>query len=115
MLSLIPIHDENPTRRRAWVTIILIALNVVIFLLEPASRSLNGEPSSAADVCHQEAFFRRYAAIPRELTTNRQLPLTVADVPPRVEGNQLACTLSRPSYDKVPALSVLYAMFLHGS
>ena len=115
MLSLIPIHDENPTRRRAWVTIILIALNVVVFLLEPASRSLNGEPSSAADVCHQEAFFRRYAAIPRELTTNRQLPLTVADAPPRVEGNQIACPLSRPSYDKVPALSVLYAMFLHGS
>jgi membrane associated rhomboid family serine protease len=115
MLSLIPIHDDNPTGRRAWFTIILIALNVVVFVFEPASRSLNGEPSSAADVCHQESFFRRYAAIPRELTTNRQLPLTVADAPPKVEGNQLACRLARPSYDKVPALSVLYAMFLHGS
>jgi membrane associated rhomboid family serine protease len=115
MLSLIPIHDENPTRRRAWVTIILIAINVVVFVLSPASRSLNGEPSSAADICHQEAFFRRYAAIPRELTTNRQLPLTVSDAPPRIQGNQIACPVGRPTFDKVPALSALYAMFLHGS
>jgi membrane associated rhomboid family serine protease len=115
MLSLIPIHDENPTRRRAWITIILIAINVVVFVLEPASRSLSGEPSNAADVCHQEAFFRRWAAIPRELTTNRQLPLTVSDAPPRVQGNQIACPVGRPTFDKIPALSVLYAMFLHGS
>src|SRR6266545_4908058 len=115
MLNLIPIHDENPTFRTAWVTITLIAVNLVVFLLEPVALSISGNPSSAADACHQEAFFRRYAAIPKELTSNRQLPLTVTDAQPRVEGNQVACPLGRPSYDKVPVLSVLYAMFLHGS
>jgi membrane associated rhomboid family serine protease len=116
MLNLIPIHDENPTWRTAWVTITLIALNLVVFLLEPVAFSFSGNPASAADACHQEAFFRRYAAIPRELTTNRQLPRTITETrPPRVEGNQVACPVGRPTYDKLPALSVLYAMFLHGS
>src|SRR6266487_740593 len=115
MLNLIPIHDENPTYRTAWVTIGLIAINLVVFLLEPVALSISGNPSSAADVCHQEAFFRRWSAIPKELTTNRQLPLTVADAPGRVQGNQVACPVTRPRFDKIPALSVLYAMFLHGS
>jgi membrane associated rhomboid family serine protease len=115
MLNLIPIHDDNPTYRTAWVTIGLIAINLVVFLLEPVALSISGNPSSAADVCHQEAFFRRWAAIPKELTSNRQLPLTVSDAPPRVQGNQVACPVARPRYDKIPALSALYSMFLHGS
>ena len=115
MLNLIPIHDENPTYRTAWVTIVLIAINLVVFLLEPVALSISGNPSSAADVCHQEAFFRRWAAIPKELTSNRQLPLTITNGPPRVQGNTVACPLGRPNFDKIPALSVLYAMFLHGS
>jgi rhomboid family protein len=115
MLNLIPIHDENPTSRRAWVTITLIAINLIVFLREPVALSISGNPTSAANLCHQEAFFRRYAAIPKELTSNRQLPLTVRDAPARVQGNQVACPVGRPNYDKIPALSVLYAMFLHGS
>jgi membrane associated rhomboid family serine protease len=115
MLNLIPIHDQNPTWRTAWVTLALIAINVVAFLLTPVAMSLSGNPSSAADACRQEAFFRRYAAIPRELTRNQQLPVTVDDTPSRVAGNQVQCRLTRPTFDKVPALSVLYAMFLHGS
>src|SRR6266508_3525466 len=115
MLNLIPIHDENPTFRTAWVTIALIAINLVVFLVEPVALSISGNPSSAADACRQEAFFRRYAAIPKELTSNRQLPLTITSGQPRVEGNQVACPVGRPTFDKLPALSVLYAMFLHGS
>jgi len=116
MLNLIPIHDENPTLRRAWVTITLIAINLVVFLLEPVAMSFSGNPTTAQAACHQEAFFRRWAAIPRELTTNRQLPITIEDNrPPRVQGNQVACPVGRPNFDKIPALSVLYAMFLHGS
>ena len=115
MLNLIPIHDQNPTWRTAWVTIALIAINVVVFLLEPVALSLSGDPSSPADACHQQAFFYRYAAIPKELTSNQQLPVTVADAPPRAAGNELQCRVTRPRYDKLPFLSVLYAMFLHGS
>jgi membrane associated rhomboid family serine protease len=116
MLNLIPIHDQNPTWRTAWVTLVLIAVNVAVFLLEPVAMSLSGNPGSPAELCRQEAFFFRYAAIPRELTHNEQLPATVSDdAPPRVAGNQVECSLTRPQYDKVPFLSVLYAMFLHGS
>src|SRR6266508_3775953 len=49
MLNLIPIHDENPTFRTAWVTIALIAINLVVFLVEPVALSISGNPSSAAD------------------------------------------------------------------
>jgi membrane associated rhomboid family serine protease len=115
MISLIPIYDQNPTRRTAWVTIGLIAVNLVVFLLEPVALSFSGNPSSPADACRQESFFLRYAAIPRELTSNQQLPETVSNAPPRVAGNQFQCRVVRPSYDKIPFLSVLYSMFLHGS
>ncbi|HZC99870.1 MAG TPA: rhomboid family intramembrane serine protease [Actinomycetes bacterium] len=115
MLNLIPIHDQNPTWRTAWVTLVLIGVNVVVFLLEPVALSPSGDPGSPAELCRQEAFFFRYAAIPRELTHNEQLPQTVSDAPPRVVGNQVQCRLTRPQYQKVPILSVLYAMFLHGS
>src|SRR6266545_2385398 len=98
MLNLIPIHDENPTFRTAWVTIALIAINLVVFLVEPVALSISGNPSSAADACRQEAFFRRYAAIPKELTSNRQLPLTITSGQPRVEGNQVACPVGRVRY-----------------
>jgi membrane associated rhomboid family serine protease len=33
-LILIPIRDENPTRRRAWVTGSLVAANLTVFLLQ---------------------------------------------------------------------------------
>jgi membrane associated rhomboid family serine protease len=116
MLNLIPIHDQNPTWRTAWVTLVLIAVNVAVFLIEPvAPLSLSGNPNSPAELCDQEAFFFRYAAIPRELTRNEQLPATISATPARVTGDQVQCQVTRPRYDKVPALSVLYAMFLHGS
>ncbi|HZD67450.1 MAG TPA: rhomboid family intramembrane serine protease, partial [Actinomycetes bacterium] len=116
MLNLIPIHDENPTYRTAWVTLALIAINLVVFLLEPVASSISGNASTPAEACRQQAFFRRYAAIPRELTTNRQLPLAITNSPPRrLVGQQFSCPLGHPTFDKIPALSVLYAMFLHGS
>ncbi len=108
MVSLIPIHDDNPTRRTAVVTYLLIAVNVVVFLLEPVATSFNGQPATVAEACHQIAYFREYAAIPRELTSNHQLPDDV--------GLPRQCAiLEPPTYRKIPALSVLYSMFLHGS
>jgi membrane associated rhomboid family serine protease len=109
MLGLIPIHDDNPTRRPGVVTWTLIAINVVVFLLEPISPfNLSGNANTPAQFCRQIAFFREYAAIPRELTTNE--PLDVTAGPPARGG----CMAVRPNYHKVPFLSVLSAMFLHG-
>jgi membrane associated rhomboid family serine protease len=104
---VIPVKDNNPTRTTGWVTYGLIAANVVIFLLTPATRTLTG--TSLAALCHQQAFFDQWAAIPHELITNHQL----ARVPTGTVSGA-GCLLGPPGYHKVPALSVLYAMFLHG-
>ena len=66
-----------------------------------------------ATICEQEAFFREYAAIPKELTTGDQLP-TAVGAPVRVSPTQAGCQLVEPDYNKPIVLSVLFAMFLHG-
>ena len=109
MLGLIPIHDDNPTRRPGVVTWTLIAINVVVFLLEPISPlDPGGDANTQAGFCRQLAFFRQYAAIPAELTRNDPLDETAG---PAFRGG---CLGVRPDYQKVPFLSVLSAMFLHG-
>ena len=107
---VLPVHDENPLRRTPWVTYALVAANVIVLLLTPASRVSVTGPSAQAQLCSQTAFYDRYAAIPRELTTNRQLPQVATGQPgPRPD----TCYVGRPAYHKEPALSVLFAMFLH--
>src|SRR5213594_306755 len=46
--AVIPIRDANPTRRVPWVTLALIATNIVIFLL--------WQPTFGSDV-QQQTFF----------------------------------------------------------
>jgi len=110
MVSLIPIHDENPTSRAAVITYLLIAINFIVFITEPVATSLTGNPTTAAEACHQIAYFREYAAIPKELTSNQQLRVTAG---PPVSPDQ--CAVVPATYHKIPVLSVLYSMFLHGS
>ena len=106
---LIPIHDDNPTRRPAVVNWTLIAVNVVVFLLSPISPlDLGGDANTPAGECRQLAFFHEWAAIPAELVHNDPLDRTAG--PPTRGG----CLAVRPDYHKIPALSVLTAMFLHG-
>ena len=106
---VIPIHDDNPVHRVPVITYLLILVNVVVFFSEPIARSpLPGE-TPAAQACRQEAYFREYAAIPKEIVTND--PLDVTAGPPLGEDG---CRPVRPDYDKSPFLSVLFAMFLHG-
>ena len=109
MLGLIPIHDDNPTRRPAVVNWTLIAINVVVFFISPISPiDVGGDANTPAGFCRQLAFFREWAAIPVELLQND--PLDVTAGPP--SGDR--CVAVRPDYHKIPALSVLSAMFLHG-
>lgn len=109
---VLPLHDDNPVRRTPVVTYLLIALNIGVFLISPVSReSPVGGRQTVASVCEQRTFFDRYAAIPKELFTNEQLPPRRLGV--RTDEGVFACPTSR--YDKIPVLSVLYAMFLHGS
>jgi membrane associated rhomboid family serine protease len=110
---VIPVHDVNPVRRTPWVTYLLIAANVVIFLLSPVVSTTGVQSTGLSVLCEQEAFFDRYAAIPDELMHERQLsrvPTGRTGVGPAGPG----CLVSAPTYHKVPFLSVLYSMFLHG-
>jgi membrane associated rhomboid family serine protease len=110
MLGLIPIHDDNPARRPGVVTWTLIAINVVVFLIGPISPlDVGGDANTLAGFCRQLAFFREWAAIPVELIQND--PLDVTAGPP--VGDR-GCLPVRPDYQKIPVLSVLTAMFLHG-
>jgi membrane associated rhomboid family serine protease len=110
VIGLIPVGDDNPTRGPAVITWLLIAVNVLVFLREPIADEipLVGAPTTRAEACQDLAFFRRWAAIPRELVSNEPLEETAGRPVPG------GCEAVRPTYDKVPALSVLYAMFLHG-
>ena len=107
---VIPIHDRNPTQHPAYVTYALIAVNVVLFVLGPLS-GLSGTSRSEADrACQQAIYFLEYAAIPREVIHNR--PLEPNTVRVAVGNRVVRCEV--PDHTKIPFLSVLYAMFLHG-
>lgn len=108
---VIPVHDVNPLRRTPVVTIALVVANVVVFLLALAPQS---GATPAAQACRQAAFYDRYAAIPRELTDNRPLRRVPTGEVRAVGRTEVACATGRPDYRKIPALSVLSAMFLHG-
>jgi membrane associated rhomboid family serine protease len=122
VLGLIPIRDENPTTRRAWVTLAVIAANVVIFLFwQPTFAS---GPSSEAD---QLLFFYCQAEIPWEVTHQTNLasggPEAAAAIDAEnigVDGRTLQAVLQGqdPEFagcpDKSWLLSTFTAMFLHG-
>ncbi len=57
---MLPLKDDNPTSRRAWVTLAIIALNVVAFLA--------WEPTFSGNEQRQEVFFFCNAEIPWEVT-----------------------------------------------
>ncbi|MER5220684.1 rhomboid family intramembrane serine protease [Streptomyces flaveus] len=111
---VIPVHDVNPARRTPFVTYALIGANVLVFLATPGvAASLVGE-SSLAQLCHLQAFLDQWAAVPREMIHD-QTPTVVptGDVGMGPQGP--GCVVGPPGYDKSPPLSVLTAMFLHGS
>ena len=109
---VIPIHDRNPTRRTPYVTRILIAINVAAFLISPLVIGGIGE-SAVEAACSVQQFFDRWAAIPRELMSGEQLPLVAGPAVLDATGAP-ACQLVEPAYDKVPVVSAVTAMFLHG-
>jgi membrane associated rhomboid family serine protease len=111
---VLPIHDVNPVRRTPVVTYLLIAINVVAFLVSPVSRTLGD--GTGPEQCQVLEFFDHYAAQADEVTSNRQEPRAAnGDVGRDPANGQLGCVeQSPPPFHKVPFLSVLTAMFLHG-
>lgn len=107
---MIPVHDVNPLRRTPWATYLLIAANVLVLLFTPGSQAAVTGTAGTAQACSQQAFYDRYAAIPRELITDRQLPQAATGRPgPSPD----TCYAGPPTFRKSPALSVLLSMFIH--
>lgn len=102
---MIPLKDENPTRRRAVVTVVLILLNVGIYF--------GVQPD--VDSAESGEFTFEWAAIPCELTTGE--PLSVEELPTTVD--QASCNEVPESREVFPGKNVWFAalvsMFLHGS
>ena len=94
LISLFPIGDDNTGRtRQPYVTYILIAINIAVFVF------LQGLGSN-------EAFTTGYSVVPREITTNQDF---YGKVP--VEGGVLTLAQGpQPIY-----FTILSAMFMHGS
>ena len=111
----LPLRDDLPTRRVPWVTLALIAANVVIFLFVQPSAFQNPPRanqrysfSEAARQREADEYTFRWGAVPCELFSGKQL----ADRPS-------GCTEDVPSIplptDKSVYLTLLTCIFLHGS
>ena len=95
---VLPVHDVNPTRRTPYVTYLLIAVNVVAFLISPVSRHIVGD-SAAAQECKAVAFFDQYAAEPKELLHNRQDPSGATGAVGTRDGRTGCVAQSPPPFD----------------
>lgn len=110
---MIPLRDDNPTRRRAIVTILLIAACVVVFfLVQPSGRtSVTGQQAES-----ETAFTVEHAAIPCEIVQGR--PLHVDELQRTFLGNDAdACDANDHSPTGFPGkqvyLAILVSMFMH--
>jgi membrane associated rhomboid family serine protease len=111
---MIPIRDANPTRRFAWVTFSLIALNVAVFCFwQPIS----------SDAATQQEFLLCHAAIPYEVTHQTGLADGGSSARKEIEhdygvsaaqASETQRSLRRDCPHKNWLASVFVSMFLHG-
>jgi membrane associated rhomboid family serine protease len=115
---VIPLRDENPTRRTAWITIILIlACSVVYFRVQqPQGTELVSTEAGVVQVPAELALTLEYAAIPCEIL--RGSPLTFEEAFRTFnQGDGEACGPGggvRLFADKQVWLAVGLSLFLHG-
>lgn len=104
---VIPVYDKNPVRRVPVVTYALIGLCGAVFLLGPVSGLVPFYGTGhRQQLCEQTAYLARWAVIPKELWHGR----TAAG------GSAVPSGCAPPEgFGKIPFLSVLTAMFVHGS
>ena len=115
---MIPIRDVNPTTRTSWITLALIAANVVVFLLWQPTLGANSETRTFF-------FFYCNALVPWEITHQTTLAeggaaardAIEADLGPQLGpgvGGDLQQRLQQRCPEKDVNLSIPVAMFLHG-
>jgi len=94
-----PLRDVNPTRITPFVTIGFIVINLLVFF------AIQGQQTQAE---HEEFLYRR-AAIGCEITTLQ--PLSAEEI---ITGTCLSGSEVPVFPEKIPFLSMLTSMFLHG-
>ncbi|REE99517.1 rhomboid family intramembrane serine protease [Thermomonospora umbrina] len=99
----LPLYDSQPARRAPLVTYLLVAVNVVVFVLTPMANFALAHGTGEVRGCNALEFTLEHGAIPKELTTGRQQP------PPAHVG---PCTVE--PFEKDPWVSAFTSMFLHG-
>lgn len=103
-------QDGRPAAPLPVVCYALIALNALVFLLGPAAGLNPLYGTGQARICAEQRYEQRWGVIPAELLD--QHPLT-ADRLAATEPPAPGCPLSATP-GKIPALSVLSSLFLHG-
>ena len=116
---MLPLKDYNPTSRRAWITLGIIAVNVfVYFAVQPHGQGTLDPQSQGSEAIREAEFTFAHAAIPYEVVHDK--PLTREQVCDAQSGGDPRC-LAIPAPDRAlfphknVLLAVLYSMFLHGS
>jgi membrane associated rhomboid family serine protease len=115
---VIPIRDVNPTTRTAWITLAIIAVNVVVFLLWQPTLGANSDTRTFF-------FFYCHALVPWEVAHQTSLAeggvaarqAIDAELGPQLGpgvGAQLQRALQQRCPNKNVNLSILVSMFLHG-
>ena len=99
----LPLYDSQPTRRVPWVTYLLVAVNVVVFLFTPMANFATWYGEGKTRECRAAEFVLEHGAVPKELTTGEQQP------PPA----DIVRDCGPPSYHKTPWISAFTSMFLH--
>ncbi|MDL4771189.1 MULTISPECIES: rhomboid family intramembrane serine protease [Thermomonosporaceae] len=99
----LPLYDSQPTRRVPWITYLLVAANVVVFLLTPMSSFATWYGGSGARECRTAHFTYQYGAVPKELTSAEQQPLPA----------EIAGECGPAAFHKAPWTSAFTSMFLH--
>jgi membrane associated rhomboid family serine protease len=118
-VSVIPLKDENPTSRRAVLTLVIIAACIAIyFFVQPSGQGSLLAPDQNPQRVQEEIEFNvEHAAIPCEVVEGR--PLTIDELRRTFNfGDETSCddrAFGRAfAPDKNVYLAVLYSMFLHG-
>ncbi len=115
---MIPISDDNPTRRRSFMTVLVGLACVVMFMYVQPSGTRSLDMTTNGERLEEIEFSYEYAAIPCELTEGRQL--TAEEIGATVVGgNPEACLEHAPDGGLVPFpdknvwLAAIVSMFLH--
>jgi membrane associated rhomboid family serine protease len=118
---VLPLRDRNPTKRKPFVTIALIAICIAVYFFVQArpGHAEIVQPSSGppVQIDSSDRFTFEYAAVPCELTQGR--PLTLQEISATLRGQQEACNHSARGAelfaDKNVWLAVVTSIFLHAS